>query len=109
MAVDAAASSERPRDPDVHAIRLVGELDVAAVPALVSQLNEAADAPERTVLVDLAGVTFMDCAALRPLLDARERLDSRLRLQNASRPVRVLLRHLDLTRLLEPAPDDKSP
>ena len=100
MAGEAAASSQATQNPEVRVIRLVGDVDMATVPALAAQLNEAAAVPGRAVVVDLSGVTFMDCSGLRPLLDARVRLDGRLRLQNASRSVRLLLRHLDLSELV---------
>jgi anti-anti-sigma factor len=104
LASDPAAS---PRDTDVHVIRLAGELDMAAVPDLVDQLAEAAKVPAPTpVVVDMSGVTFIDCSGLDPLLEARARLDGRLRLQNASPPVRRLLRLLDLTTLAASAEGD---
>jgi anti-sigma B factor antagonist len=101
MASDPAASQH---DTDQHVIRLAGELDMAAVPELVAQLAEAAEVPAPTPLVvDMSGVTFIDCSGLHPLLKAHARLDGRLRLQNASPPVHRLLRLLDLTTLAAPA------
>ncbi len=47
-------------------LRPVGELDVATAPELRRALN-AAVGTHRAVVVDLSGVTFADCAGLRPL------------------------------------------
>ena len=97
MASDAAGPA---RDIDAHVIRLAGELDVAAIPDLTRLLDEAvAVESPKVVVVDLAQVTFIDCAALDPLLEARDRLDGRFRLQNPSRPVLRLLSLLDLSSL----------
>ena len=49
-------------------ITIVGELDVATAPSLADVLNQApASAP---IILDLAGVTFMDCTGLHPILNA---------------------------------------
>jgi anti-anti-sigma factor len=97
MAGDAVGPA---RDTDTHVILLSGELDIAALPDLTRMLTEATDVERPTVVVvDLSQVTFMDCAALRPLLDAHDRLDGRFRLHNPSPPVRRLLSRLDLSSL----------
>jgi anti-anti-sigma factor len=107
MASDAEGT---PRDTDVHVIRLASELDMAAVPELVAQLAEAAEVPAPTPLVvDMSGVTFIDCSGLHPLLKAHARLDGRLRLQNASPLVGRLLRLLDLATLAASAEGDTGP
>ncbi len=97
MASDAAGSA---RDTAAHVIRLAGELDLAAIPDLTQVLSEATDVEWPTVVVvDLSQVTFLDCAALRPLLEAHDRLDGRLRLHSPSPPVMRVLRIFDLTSL----------
>ena len=45
-----------------------GELDIATTPVLRERLESRA-LPGTDLLVDLRGVTFMDCTALRALLD----------------------------------------
>jgi anti-sigma B factor antagonist len=81
-------------------VRLVGELDLASVPALRAQLH-AAVASTPDVVVSAAGVTFLDCAGLGALNSARlqavER-GGRLCLAGPSPPV---VRLLQLTRLAE--------
>jgi anti-anti-sigma factor len=76
----------------------IGDLDVATAPALHAQLGRtAAGDPAPHLLVDLSGVTFMDCAGLRPLLAARNRTGAAVSLRNPAPPVLRLLRLLGLT------------
>ena len=57
---------------DQTLIRLVGDLDIAAAPDLVALVNAAAQRPGmRTLVVDLAGVSFMDSTGLGALIQAR--------------------------------------
>ncbi len=64
-------------------MRLVGEFDLVSAPGLDRAIRRAIDDEDAAVLlVDLSGVTFMDCAGLAPLLDARSRLGWRLKLQH---------------------------
>lgn len=88
-------------------VRLVGELDLAAVPALQAHLHAAlASAPD--VVVSTAGVTFLDCACLGALnsarLQAAER-GGRLRLADPTPPVARLLRLTKLAEHFETCPD----
>ena len=75
-----------------------GEVDLATVPELRRRLGGATTrAPELTV--DLSAVTFIDCAGLRPLLEARkrQRVDGgRLVLRSPSWAVVRLLRFTGL-------------
>jgi anti-anti-sigma factor len=75
---------------------LTGELDLLSVPSLRRRLREAPGGSE--VIVDLSGVTFMDCSTVTPLLEARQRFGPRLLLR---RPSPAALRLLRLTGLLE--------
>jgi anti-anti-sigma factor len=80
---------------------LVGELDLAAVPALRRALVDAVSANGvRLVEVDLAGVTFLDCATIGALVsgyNAACALGVRLRVV---RPTGFPLRVLRLTGVL---------
>lgn len=49
-------------------ITLTGEFDLATAASLHDQVDVAADARPRTVVLDLSGLTFMDCAALRAVI-----------------------------------------
>lgn len=91
-------------------VRLVGEFDFAAAPALRAQLVTAvASAPD--VVVSTAGVTFLDCACLGALnsarLQATER-GGRLRLAGLTRPVVRLLALTNLAEHFETCPDRES-
>lgn len=77
-------------------VALAGELDVLSVPSLRRRLHEAPSRSE--VIVDLSGVTFMDCSTLTPLLEARQRFGRRLVLRG---PSPAALRLLRLTGLID--------
>ena len=47
-----------------------GEIDIASAPGLWAALSEAIAAGQGDVVVDLSGVTFMDCQGLNVLLRA---------------------------------------
>jgi anti-anti-sigma factor len=49
-------------------ITLAGELDLATAPALRHELDRARAGPTRAVVLDLSGLRFMDCAALRGVI-----------------------------------------
>ena len=53
-------------------IRAMGELDFATAERLVSVLNNGA-AENDEVVIDLRGLTFIDCAGLRVVLYANKR------------------------------------
>lgn len=109
-------------DPTVSLV-VQGEIDLTSVASLVTRLASASQSQSQVVVVDLSQVTFMDYAGLRPLLDARRRLEEvggRLVLQSPSRPVARLLQLGDPSHLLTivdgptpavvtPVPEDHSP
>ena len=49
-------------------ITLAGDLDLATTPRLRDELEHAATYATRAVVLDLSGLTFMDCAALRQVI-----------------------------------------
>jgi anti-sigma B factor antagonist len=115
---EAAAAGARGSEPrraysitDVPAtgatvLALSGEFDMVAAPALHNRI-EAARSSHGLVL-DLAGVTFMDSATLKALLRAREDRSARgvrLVLAAVPRPVRRLLDLTGTFELFEHAPD----
>jgi anti-anti-sigma factor len=65
------------RAGDTHVVSAGGELDMATSQALETELGLAGDSDARTVLLDLSGLTFMDCAALRVILGFDERSKDR--------------------------------
>jgi anti-anti-sigma factor len=111
---EAASIDERGlRRPAAYSIRhgatgvlkLEGELDLAAAPALRKRIDEF---DGESLVLDFERVTFIDSAVLKELLRARAELTERgvrLVLAGVPAPVRRLL---DLTRtseLFEDAPD----
>ncbi len=56
-------------------VRASGELDLAVVERLQAAFDATSDAGE--LIVDLRGTTFLDCTALRALLEGHERARSR--------------------------------
>jgi anti-anti-sigma factor len=74
-----------------------GDLDIATAPDLDARLGRACALHHGDGFVlDLAGVGFMDCAGMGPILRARNRLPNRLSLRGLQPRV---LRLLDLTAL----------
>lgn len=78
-------------------LRWAGDLDIASAPVLQSVFTVLCDRDVPLLELDLTAVTFMDCAGVVPLLQARARLGDRLRLYAPSRPVTWLLELTDLT------------
>jgi len=98
------------RPPDAYAIevrepsggalvlKLDGEFDMAAAPALREQLESARAADVRGVVLDLSDVTFVDSSGLRELLRATSafRADGKALVLAALQP--AVARLLELTR-----------
>jgi anti-anti-sigma factor len=72
-------------------LHLTGDIDYAVCPKLRRELDRRSAQPADQIVVDLSGVTFMDCSGLRPLLEVQERIGDRLRLENLPRQVSRLL------------------
>ena len=72
-------------------LRVVGELDIATADQLRGALVEAL-ATHRTLVVDMAGVTFVDASGLRVIIDAAQSLNGQgpLTLANAALVERLL-------------------
>lgn len=64
---------ESSTEGDVRVLALTGELDLASTPVLERELRAVESAGAKKVLIDLAGVGFMDSTGLQALLRARER------------------------------------
>jgi anti-anti-sigma factor len=58
---------------DTSVLALSGELDLASTPILERELKALESAGATKILIDLAGVGFMDSTGLQALLRARER------------------------------------
>ncbi|MFD0279589.1 STAS domain-containing protein [Kitasatospora sp. NPDC127111] len=86
-------------------VRARGDIDLDTGPRLRHELIRAL-AENHEVVLDLSEVTFMDCAGLNALIDARNQADrrgARLTLRNVGRPVARILALTGLTGRLAPA------
>jgi anti-anti-sigma factor len=86
-------------------LRLFGELDLATVPLLESEL---AKATHEAIVLDLGELTFIDIAGLRAVLDAGCRateIRQDLTLVDGSRPVRRLFELTGHEHLLDAGAD----
>ncbi|HEX5332944.1 MAG TPA: STAS domain-containing protein [Cellulomonas sp.] len=81
---------------EVSVVRVVGELDLASASWVRDRIARAARNPAREVVVDLSGVSFVDCAGLGALLSAQAQLGTRLSLRA---PSVAVLKLLELTTL----------
>ncbi len=84
------------RRPEGVVIIAEGELDLVGAPALAEAIPEAGD---EAVILDLAGVGFMDSSGLRALLEARQRCLDAGRPFRIARPSDAVLRVLELVDL----------
>ncbi|HSL59112.1 MAG TPA: STAS domain-containing protein [Acidimicrobiales bacterium] len=88
-------------DGPLHVIEMSGELDVVSRTVAI---DECASIDHRDVLVDLSGLTFMDCAGYGALVTARTSLERRggslVLTSPAGQPQRLiaLIEQLELAR-----------
>lgn len=81
-------------------VRVVGEVDCSTVPAMQVAFDQARNEGKvGDLLVDLSGTTFMDCAGLSVLLQARRDWEGMLGLYQPPRSLRRILRVLDMERV----------
>ena len=64
---------DRRHDADSLTLVLRGEIDIASAPALERALREAELSSPRRIVLDLAGLAFLDSSAIHLLIDAQER------------------------------------
>lgn len=84
-------------DPDVHVMALNGELDIVSACCLADALVEVAGS---TVVVDLSGLTFMDCSGINALVAAESRiLASGLGQLVVTRPGAIVRKALEIVGL----------
>jgi anti-anti-sigma factor len=88
------------------ALHVSGELDIATAPDLEARLGRAlAQHHGAGIVLDLSAVTFLDCAGLRPVIRARNRLAHRLCLRGVHGRVARLMDLADVTDSLRILPD----
>jgi anti-anti-sigma factor len=54
-------------------ITLTGELDMATAPVLGAEFDRSGNSRSRALVLDLSGLTFMDCTALRAIVNFARR------------------------------------
>jgi anti-sigma B factor antagonist len=98
----AVISAETPDWPGALIVAR-GELDVQSVADLRARLNEAIDAGNTKVVIDLAQVSFIDSLSLSALVGARRRLSEhgRLAVVAAHEYVLLILQATGLEQVLD--------
>jgi len=92
-------------------IRLTGEVDLDAVPALVAALKRAGQDQVKKIVMDLSQVTYLSSSGVSTILDACYELESRggeLTLTGARGTVKVVLDLLGLSSRIREAPARES-
>lgn len=82
-------------------LRLHGDLDPHTAPFLADAVKGRIEAGDRTVVLDLSDVSFIDSSGLRAMLTAHRELserDGELRLRN---PSQTTMRLLEVTGLVD--------
>jgi anti-sigma B factor antagonist len=113
MGLDGSASSSmgvrRSHRETETTLHMDGELDLTTVPQLRSQFDNLNAGGEHRILLDLAGVTFIDSSGLREILNATAKLAEQgreLRVIEASSQVRRIFEICGVTDLIdEPTPN----
>jgi anti-anti-sigma factor len=95
--------TSQPSDLGTHAVRLVarGELDVYVGPVIVEHVKKLADQGVKLIVLDLAGVSFLDSSGLRGIIQAGNLLaehDGQLLIEGATGATQ---RVLEITGMLE--------
>jgi anti-sigma B factor antagonist len=94
---------------DRATIQVGGEIDLATGPQLLAVLVELVDRGLHQLVVDLAQVTFLDCAGISVLVDALRRVQEHGGSLRLVRPTRRVARVLALTGMTTMFPIDASP
>jgi anti-sigma B factor antagonist len=61
---------DSPESGSIAVVAVTGEVDLATVPELRRRLDEAISGPRREVVVDMAGVEFIDASGVGALVGA---------------------------------------
>jgi anti-anti-sigma factor len=107
----AVASHRNPDGTDQWTLTVTGELDLAAAPEFWSAIAEIGMSTSTVVLVDLAGVEFIDSSGIRSVVEAARALSDaggRLVLGPTSPTVKRVLELTGLTAVLRPPAQPES-
>jgi anti-sigma B factor antagonist len=89
------------REAETLVLALAGDLDIASVPVLERQLDDALAAGGSRVVIDLSDLEFLDSTGLALFLTARQRLADRGQDLSLRRPRPAVRRLFELTRTVE--------
>jgi anti-sigma B factor antagonist len=92
------------KDQGTCVVSLRGELDLANVATAEAALNDALEAPEARVVVDLRGLEFIDSTGIALLVGALSQNGDRARLRFIPSESPAVTRVLELTGLAERLP-----
>jgi anti-sigma B factor antagonist len=94
--------TDRPRarldvsaDSDGLVLALAGELDLASLPAVAAPLDDVLGRPAQPVVLDLAGLTFLDSSGVALLVRIANHF-GQVRTRAAGEPVRRVIEVLGL-------------
>jgi anti-sigma B factor antagonist len=91
---------------DLATIHIRGEIDLATCPLLQAIVVDLVDRGCHQLIVDLERVSFLDCAGIRVLVDARRRVQEQGGSVRLVRPGPLVCRVLALTGMTEVFPID---
>ncbi|CAN5434661.1 MAG: STAS domain-containing protein [Acidimicrobiia bacterium] len=86
-------------EDDDGTLRVSGELDAFSVPTLTSVLEQRAASDGGSVVLDMAGVTFVDSSALQALVEFHQRFSEQGGALLIASPSPALTRLLNITGL----------
>ena len=95
-------------DGDRAVVQVGGEVDVATCPQLQAALAELVDRGFHQLIVDLEQVSFLDCAGIGVLVDARRRVQEHGGSLRLVRPAPLVRRVLEVTGMTAVFPIDGS-
>jgi anti-sigma B factor antagonist len=82
-----------------HVVTVSGEVDTVTAPRLRQALEDALDSGPPAVMVDLAGVSFMDASGIGVLVSVAQQADSMNRKLTLGAPSQAVLRVLEAAGL----------
>jgi anti-sigma B factor antagonist len=85
------------RTQDTTTIALNGEVDMAGAPALADAFDEIMNSTPRAIVVDLAGLSFIDSSGIRCLLNAARAAKTAECRFVVTSPTPTVLRVLEIT------------
>ena len=86
-------------DDDLAVVRVTGEIDIATADTVRTAIETAMERGLKRLLIDMAGVSFMDSSGIAVLLEAAQGADSVL-IRQPSNAVRRVIERTGLSEVL---------